>query len=155
MTRLFIGMSTLLILLSGMVIQAEEVKKDILETAGAAGQFKTLATALKEADLVGTLQGKGPFTLLAPTDTAFTKIPEAKLKAVLTDKALLTKLLKAHVIEGKVLAADVRELDGKKLNGFLIETKNGVKIGAAGIIKADIECSNGVIHVIDSVLMPE
>jgi uncharacterized surface protein with fasciclin (FAS1) repeats len=136
-------------------IKAEE-KKNIVETAVAAGQFKTLAKALGVAGLVETLEGKGPFTVFAPTDEAFAKLPEETLKAVLADKAKLTKILLAHVVQGSVVkAADVKKLNGEKVNGFKIDTTKGVKIGDATVIKADIETSNGVIHVIDTVLIPQ
>ncbi|MCE9530479.1 MAG: fasciclin domain-containing protein [Planctomycetes bacterium] len=135
---------------------AAEPGKDIVTTAVAAGEFKTLAIALEKAGLVDTLKGKGPFTVFAPTDKAFAKIPEATLKAVLADKEKLTKILMAHVVVGKsVKASDVTKLDGAKVNGFTIATKDGVKIGTATVTKADIECSNGVIHVIDTVLIPD
>jgi len=135
----------------------DEEAKDIVDTAVAAGSFKTLATALKEAGLIETLKGKGPFTVFAPTDAAFAKIPEDTLKAVLADKAKLTKILMAHVVAGKaVMAADVVKMDGKKVNGFEISAKDtGVMLGMAKVTKTDIKCSNGVIHVIDTVLMPE
>ena len=136
----------------------EETKatKDIVDTAVAAGSFKTLVTALKAADLVETLKGKGPFTVFAPTDAAFAKIPEDTLKAVLADKKALTKILMAHVVAGKsVMAADVVKMSGEKVNGFEIGTKNGVTLGMAKVVKTDIACSNGVIHVIDTVLMPK
>ena len=130
--------------------------KNIVEVAVEAGSFKTLVAAVQAAGLVETLSGKGPFTVFAPTDKAFAKIPEETLKAVLADKEKLTKLLMAHVVIGKsVMAADVGKLDGEKVNGFMISTKNGVRIGTATVTKADIECSNGVIHVIDTVLMPQ
>jgi uncharacterized surface protein with fasciclin (FAS1) repeats len=127
----------------------------------AAGKFKTLATALKAADLIDVLKGEGPFTVFAPTDEAFAKIPEATLKAVLADKKKLTAILTYHVVKGDVPAAEVVKLDGKG-----VKTVEGqeVKIGVEGgsvmlngkakVIKTDIKCSNGVIHVIDTVLMP-
>ncbi len=131
-------------------------EKDVVDTAVSAGQFKTLAIALDKAGLIETLKGKGPFTVFAPTDAAFAKIPEETLKAVLADKEKLTKILMAHVVVGKkVMASDVTKMDGEKVNGFTISTKNGVKIGSSTVTKADIVCSNGVIHVIDTVLMPE
>lgn len=136
--------------------RAADAKKDIVDTAIGAGQFKTLAVALEKAGLIDTLKSKGPFTVFAPTDAAFAKIPEDKLKAVLANKELLTKILMAHVVPGKaVMAADVVKFDGKKVNGFTILVKDGVKIGAATVTKTDIECSNGVVHVIDTVLIPE
>ena len=132
---------------------------DIVDTAVAAGTFKTLVTAVTAADLGATLKGSGPFTVLAPTDDAFKKIPEATLAAVLKDKEKLIAILKLHVVSGKVMAKDVMELNGKEaktLNGqsLKIDTSHGVKIGAATVTKTDIGCTNGVIHVIDTVLMP-
>lgn len=137
-------------------VQADE-KKDIVDTAVAAGSFKTLAVALTEAGLVDTLKSEGPFTVFAPTDEAFKKIPEEKLKAVLADKETLTKILKAHVVIGKkVMAADAVGLVGNKVNGFeLKKGDKGLMLGKANIVKTDIDCSNGVIHVIDTVLIPE
>jgi len=133
-----------------------EEKKDIVDTAVSAESFKTLVTAVKAADLVETLKGEGPFTVLAPTDEAFKKIPADTLKAVLADKEKLKKILLAHVVKGKVLAADVVKLDGKKVNGFTVKVVDGkVSIGEAHVVKTDIAASNGVIHVIDTVLMPE
>jgi len=128
--------------------------KDIVDTA-VDGKFTLLVAAVKEAGLVETLKGKGPFTVFAPTDEAFKKLGEDKLKAVLADKALLKSILLAHVVVGQeVKAADVLKLDGQKVNGFVINTKDGVQIGDAKVIKADIVTSNGVIHVIDTVLVP-
>jgi uncharacterized surface protein with fasciclin (FAS1) repeats len=123
----------------------------------AAGSFKTLATALQAAGLVETLKGKGPFTVFAPTDEAFAKIPKADLDALVADKAKLTKVLTYHVVAGKVMAADVVKLkEAKTVEGQMvkIDTSNGVKIDNARVVKADVEASNGVIHVIDSVLLP-
>jgi uncharacterized surface protein with fasciclin (FAS1) repeats len=155
MKKLIAGCLALVLGFGLVSVRAEDAKKNIVETAIAAGQFKTLATALTQAELVDTLSGKGPFTVFAPTDEAFKKLPEETLKAVLADKAKLTKILKAHVVEGKVMAADVVKLDGKKVNGFEIHTKPDVMIGKAKVVKTDIQCSNGVIHVIDTVLIPE
>jgi len=146
-----------IVLLATSPRSVAEDKKDIVDTAVASGSFKTLAVALKEAALIETLKGKGPFTVFAPTDEAFAKIPEATLKAVLADKELLKKILLAHVVVGKsVMAEDVVKMDGKKVNGFEIKVADGkVKLGAANVVKTDIATSNGVIHVIDTVLMPE
>ena len=132
---------------------------DIVDTAVSAGSFNTLIKALTAADLVTTLKGAGPFTVLAPTDDAFQKIPAATLAAVLKDKAKLTAILTLHVLAGKVMAKDVVSLNGKSaktLQGesLKIDTSHGVKIGSATVVKTDIECTNGVIHVIDTVLMP-
>jgi len=132
--------------------------KDIIETAVAAGSFKTLATALTAAGLIETLKGKGPFTVFAPTDEAFAKIPPAALEALLKDKAALTKVLTYHVVAGKVMAKDVVKLSkAKTVEGadVAIMVMNGkVMVNKANVVKTDIEASNGVIHVIDSVIMP-
>ena len=131
--------------------------KDIVDTAVAAGRFKTLATALQAAGLVDTLKGKGPFTVFAPTDEAFAKIPKQDLDALLKDKARLTRVLTYHVVRGKVMAADVAKLsEAKTVEGqsVRIDTSAGVKIDGASVIKADVQASNGVIHVIDSVILP-
>jgi uncharacterized surface protein with fasciclin (FAS1) repeats len=132
-------------------------KKDIVDTAVAAGQFTTLAAALKAAGLIDTLKGKGPFTVFAPTDAAFAKLPAGTVEGLLKDKAKLTKILTYHVVPGKVLAADVVKLkDAKTVEGstVTIDTSNGVKINNATVVKTDVEASNGVIHVIDTVIMP-
>ena len=130
--------------------------KDIVDTAVAAGNFKTLAAALQAAGLVDTLKGKGPFTVFAPTDEAFAKIPKAKLDALLADKAALTKVLTYHVVAGKVMAADVKAGKVKTVQGseFTVGTMGGVTVDAAKVVKTDIVADNGVIHVIDSVIMP-
>lgn len=131
--------------------------KNIIETAIANPDFSTLVTAIKAADLVETLSGTGPFTVFAPTNAAFAKIPEATLKAVLEDKEKLTSILTYHVVAGKVMSKDVATMtEAKTVQGanIKIDTKNGVMINDAEVITADIECSNGVIHVIDTVLMP-
>ena len=131
--------------------------KDIVDTAVAAGNFKTLATALQAAGLVDTLKGKGPFTVFAPTDAAFAKIPKADLDALLADKAKLTAVLTYHVVAGKVLAADVVKLkSAKTVQGgeVRIDASNGVTVNGARVVKTDITASNGVIHVIDTVILP-
>jgi uncharacterized surface protein with fasciclin (FAS1) repeats len=133
---------------------------DIIDTAIAAGTFKMLANAIKAAGLVDTLKGKGPFTVFAPTDEAFAKLPAGKLDAMLKDATALKSLLTYHVVEGKVMAKDVMTMDGKMaktVNGaeLKIGAKDGVKLNdASTVTKTDIECSNGVIHVIDTILMP-
>ena len=132
--------------------------QNIVETAVAAGSFKTLVTAVQVAGLVDTLSGAGPFTVFAPTDEAFAKIPKETLDAVLADKAKLTAILTYHVVAGKVMASDVMSLtSAKTVQGgeVKIDTTDGVMINNAKVVQADIECSNGVIHVIDSVLMPK
>jgi len=132
---------------------------DIVDTAVAAGSFNTLVKAVQAAGLVDTLKGPGPFTVFAPTDEAFAKLPAGTLDAVLADKAKLTAILTYHVVAGKVMAADVVGMNGKSVKTvqggeLTIDTSNGVKVGSASVIKTDIETDNGVIHVIDSVLLP-
>ncbi|MCC2669222.1 MAG: beta-Ig-H3/fasciclin [Armatimonadetes bacterium] len=133
--------------------------QDIVDTAVAAGSFKTLVTAVKEAGLVSTLKGKGPFTVFAPTDAAFAKIPKAKLEALLADKKALTAVLTYHVVSGKVMAADVVKLNSAKtVEGSEVKIRvagGKVKVDDATVVKTDIACSNGVIHVIDTVIMPQ
>ena len=130
---------------------------DIVDTAVAAGSFKTLAAALQAAGLVDTLKGKGPFTVFAPTDEAFAKIPKDQLDALLKDKAKLTAVLTYHVVPGKVMAADVKAGKVKTVQGsdITVTTMGGVKVDAANVVKTDIAADNGVIHVIDSVIMPK
>ena len=131
--------------------------KDIVDTAVAAGNFKTLATALTAAGLVDTLKGKGPFTVFAPTDAAFAKIPKADLDALLKDKAKLTAVLTYHVVAGKVIAADVKAGKVKTVQGseLTVSTTGGVLVDKAKVTATDIVANNGVIHVIDSVIMPK
>ena len=131
--------------------------KDIVDTAVAAGSFKTLATALGAAGLVDTLKGKGPFTVFAPTDAAFAKIPKADLDALLKDKAKLAAVLTYHVVPGKVMAADVKAGKVKTVQGsdLTLTTSKGVMVDNAKVTKTDIVADNGVIHVIDTVLMPK
>lgn len=130
--------------------------KDIVDTAVAAGSFNTLAQALQAAGLVDTLKGKGPFTVFAPTDEAFAKVPKDQLDALLKDKAKLTAVLTYHVVPGKVMAADVKAGKVKTVQGgeITVSTTGGVKVDAANVVKTDIVADNGVIHVIDSVVMP-
>ena len=145
--------ATVLALGAAFSVQA----KDIVDTAVAAGDFKTLATALAAAGLVDTLKGKGPFTVFAPTDAAFAKIPKADLDALLKDKAKLTAVLTYHVVAGKVMAADVKAGKVKTVQGseLTISTTGGVMVDAAKVTATDIVADNGVIHVIDSVIMPK
>jgi len=130
---------------------------DIVDTAVSAGSFKTLVTAVQAADLVDTLKGPGPFTVFAPTDDAFAKIPKDQLDALLKDKAALTKVLTYHVVSGKVLAASVSAGKVKTVQGsdLTVKTTDGVKVDNAKVVKTDILADNGVIHVIDSVVMPK
>ena len=131
--------------------------KDIVDTAVAAGNFKTRAAALTAAGLVDTLKGKGPFTVFAPTDAAFAKIPKADLDALLADKAKLTSVLTYHVVAGKVMASDVKAGKVKTVQGsdLSVATAAGVMVDNAKVTATDIVADNGVIHVIDSVLLPK
>ena len=133
-------------------------QKDIVDTAIEAGSFNTLVTAVQAADLVETLKGDGPFTVFAPTDEAFAAIPEADLNALLADKEALTAVLTYHVVPGKVMAADVVELDSATtVQGSDVDIEvsdGGVMVDGANVVTTDIETSNGVIHVIDAVIMP-
>lgn len=136
---------------------AAEKQMDIVDTAVAAGSFNTLAKALTEAGLIETLKGEGPFTVFAPTDAAFAKIPADTLNAVLADKDKLTAILTYHVVPGKVMAADVIALDSATTvqgSSVAINVGDNVTVNDAVVTKTDIETSNGVIHVIDTVLMP-
>ena len=155
--RMMVVAAALAVLVAPSVARADN-HKDIVDTAVAAGSFKTLAAALQAAGLVDTLKGKGPFTVFAPTDEAFAKIPKAALDALIADKAKLTKVLTYHVVAGKVMAADVVKLkEAKTVEGQMvkIDASDGVKVNNAKVVKADVGASNGVIHVIDTVLMPQ
>ena len=131
---------------------------NILETAVSAGTFKTLVQAVQAAALVETLSGPGPFTVFAPDDNAFAKLPAGTVESLINDIPKLKDILTYHVVAGKVMSADVagltsaKTVQGKELS---INTKEGVKVNEAKVIKADIEADNGVIHVIDSVLIPK
>jgi uncharacterized surface protein with fasciclin (FAS1) repeats len=136
-------------------------KKDIVDTAVGAGSFNTLVTAVQTAGLVETLKGEGPFTVFAPTDEAFAKLPAGTVDALLKDKEKLKKILLYHVVSGNVMAKDV-----VKLNGKTVKTVQGspakitvmgdkVMLNNANVVKTDIACTNGVIHVIDTVIMPK
>ena len=133
---------------------------DIIDTALDADDFNTLATALTEAELISTLKGEGPFTVFAPTDAAFAALPEGTLDSLLADKEQLTNVLLYHVVSGKVMAEDVLEMDGAMVETLLgeeieISIENGmVYINDSQVTTTDIEASNGVIHVIDTVLVP-
>jgi len=136
-------------------------QKDIVDTAIAAGSFKTLVTAVKAADLVETLKGKGPFTVFAPTDEAFAKLPAGTLESLLKpeNKSKLQGILTYHVVSGKVMASDVVKMNSAKtVNGqsLTIKVKKGaVMVDNAKVTKTDIMCTNGVIHVIDTVVLPK
>lgn len=137
--------------------EAPESDKDIVEVAVGAGSFNTLAKALEAANLVDTLQSPGPFTVFAPTDEAFAKLPEGALEELLANPEQLEAVLLLHVVPGKVMAADVVNLsEAKAASGatLSIDASEGVKVGNANVTATDIEASNGVIHVIDTVLLP-
>ena len=135
------------------------MKKDIVDTAVAAGDFNTLVTAVKAAGLVETLKGEGPFTVFAPTDAAFAKVPTDTLNALLADKAALANVLTYHVVAGKVMAADVVKLTSAETvqgQAVSIEVKDGkVYVDGAQVVTTDIKASNGVVHVIDAVILPK
>ena len=136
----------------------EMAQMDIVETAVSAGDFTTLATALDAAGLVSTLKGPGPFTVFAPTDAAFEALPEGTLESLLADKEKLATVLTYHVVSGKVMSGDVVNLNEAETGAgqsVKIDSSDGVKVNDATVIKADITASNGVIHVIDKVLIPE
>ena len=147
--------------LSLAVTPAAAGQKDIVDTAVGAGQFNTLVAAVKAAGLVDTLKGKGPFTVFAPTDAAFKKLPAGTVESLLKpeNKAKLTAILTYHVVPGKVMSGDIK---GKKLNAksvqgqtIAVDATSGVKVDNAKVVKADIVTSNGVIHVIDTVILPK
>lgn len=146
---------------SGVVApkDANAAGKDIVDTAVSAGSFGTLAKALTAADLVTTLKGEGPYTVFAPTDAAFAKLPAGTLEALLQDKEKLTKILLYHVVPGKVAAADVVKLtEAKTAQGQsvrIVVDMSGVTVDGAKVVQTDIEASNGLIHVIDTVILPD
>jgi uncharacterized surface protein with fasciclin (FAS1) repeats len=148
------------VLVCGAWAIAADKQKDIVDTAVGADSFKTLVAAVKAADLVETLKGEGPFTVFAPTDEAFAKLPKGTLDSLLKpeNKEKLQAILTYHVVPGDVRAADVVKLkEAKTVQGQMlkIDTKDGVKVNNASVVKTDIVCTNGVIHVIDTVVLPE
>jgi uncharacterized surface protein with fasciclin (FAS1) repeats len=155
-----LGIAVVTLMLSAGT-QAQQDNKDIVETAMAAGSFKTLAKALQAADLVDTLKGQGPFTVFAPTDEAFAKLPAGTLNDLLKaeNKQKLQRILTYHVVPGRVSSADVVKLrTAKAVSGDTIDINaNGgsVMVDSARVVKADVQASNGVIHVIDSVILPD
>ena len=159
-SRLFPAFAVVLTLSLLGSARAEDAKKDIVDTAVSAGSFKTLVAAVKAAGLVDTLKGTGPFTVFAPTDEAFAKLPAGTVEELLKpeNKDKLVAILTYHVVPAKAMAKDVAGLPtAKTVNGKELKLKadNGkVMVDKATVTKADIEASNGVIHVIDTVLMP-
>jgi uncharacterized surface protein with fasciclin (FAS1) repeats len=142
----------------GSMSAGNESQKNIVETAVAAGNFKTLVEAVKAAGLVDTLSSPGPFTVFAPTDEAFAKVPKAVLDTLMANKTLLTAVLTYHVIPGEVMSSDlknglaVKTVEGSDVN--ITIDSSGVMVNNANVVKADIKASNGVIHVIDAVILP-
>ena len=133
---------------------------DIVDTAVAAGSFQTLVAAVQAAGLAEALKGAGPFTVFAPTDEAFAKVPKETLASLLqpANKEKLQAILKFHVVPGKVHAAEVVQLKSAKTlqwQELMIDARNGVKVNGANVVQADIDCANGVIHVIDAVVLPK
>lgn len=157
-TRYALAGMVVLAVASVFTTGARAQQRDIVDTAIAAGSFNTLVQLVQEAGLVAALRGKGPFTVFAPTDQAFAKLPKATVDALLQDKEALKQVLLYHVVSGKVMSKDAAKLKkAKTLQGSEIKIKaarNKVQINNANVVKADIECSNGVIHVIDTVILP-
>jgi uncharacterized surface protein with fasciclin (FAS1) repeats len=156
------SMIIVLVFMSASILFASShTKKDIVDTAVGAGSFNTLVAAVKAADLVDTLKGDGPFTVFAPTDDAFAKLPEGTLEELLKpeNKGKLQDILKYHVVSGEYMAKDVTTMkSAETVNGqsFMITMDGGnVMVDNAKVIKTDIQCSNGVIHVIDTVILPK
>ena len=158
---LFVAMMTVALSTFALNAQAGGMKKDIVDTAVSAGQFKTLVAAVKAAGLVDTLKGKGPFTVFAPTDEAFAKLPKGTVEDLLKpeNKEKLVSILTYHVIPGSVMS---KSIAGKKAmvktvqgSDVSVDAMKGVMVDNAKVVKADIETSNGVIHVIDTVIIPK
>ena len=156
--KLATGIATLILLsASASAGHHEKSDKTIVDVAVGAGSFTTLVTALQAANLVDTLNGDGPFTVFAPTDEAFAALPEGALEGLLADPQALANVLTLHVVAGRASAADVvgltsvETLQGASLD---IDTSDGVSVGGATVVQADISASNGVIHVIDRVIVP-
>ena len=147
---------TLLAIAVFALLSTNAIGKDIVDTAVSAGNFNTLATALKAAGLIDTLKGPGPFTVFAPTDAAFAKLPQDELRALLADEAKLTAVLTYHVVPGLVMSKDVMPGMVKTVQGSAISvtTIGGVKVNDAKVTGVDIVADNGVIHVIDTVIVP-
>ncbi|MCK8463757.1 fasciclin domain-containing protein [Aliiroseovarius sp. S1339] len=157
--RTFLSITTAAILATPAL--ADNHSMDIVDTAVGAGSFSTLVAAVEAAGLVETLKGEGPFTVFAPTDDAFAALPEGTVETLLMpeNKDQLTAILTYHVVPGKVMAADIagKSMDVETVNGgmAMVDATDGVKIDGANVVQADIEASNGVIHVIDAVIMPK
>lgn len=158
MLKSFIGLNLIAVLAIAGIAFAGSTQKDIVDTAVQAGSFTTLAKALQAADLVNTLKGEGPYTVFAPTDEAFAKLPQGALDNLLANPEQLKKVLLLHVIPGKVMASDVVKMNSAKTaegSELSIQVRdNKVMVDDATVTKPDIAASNGVIHVIDSVILP-
>jgi uncharacterized surface protein with fasciclin (FAS1) repeats len=159
MQTLKIALSALVFAVVATHVQAgnHATKDTIVDVAQEAGSFSTLLTAVEAAGLTETLKGEGPFTVFAPTDAAFAALPDGTVEALLADPEALTAVLTYHVVSGKAMAADVAGMDAvTTLQGgsLAVSTADGVRIGDARVVSADVEASNGVIHVIDTVLIP-
>lgn len=159
MMRLLAIAMLLLLTIGAPQIRAQQPAKDVVDTAIDAGTLKTLVKAIQEAGMAATLKGQGPFTVFAPTDEAFAKLPPGTLDTLMQDKQKLSALLSAHVVSGRLLAADVAKMQSAKtVNGqeVTFTVKDGVPmVNNAKIIKADVLASNGVIQVIDTVIQPK
>jgi uncharacterized surface protein with fasciclin (FAS1) repeats len=156
-TRVVTSLFAVAALVAASPLPARTQQMDLVDTAVSAGSFNTLAKALTEAGLIETLKGEGPFTVFAPTDEAFAKLPPGALEGLLKDKAKLKAVLTYHVVPGKVLAADVVRLSAARTvqgQDLRISTADGVRVNQAKVVKTDITASNGVIHAIDAVVLP-
>ncbi len=157
---LIVGSLTALIVAAGSLLPAgNPSQNDIVDTAVEAGSFKTLAAALQAADLVGALKGEGPFTVFAPTDDAFAKLPEGTVEELVKpeNRGVLTAILTYHVVPGKILSSDVKPGSVETLQGSSLEVsskKGALMVDQAKIVATDVAASNGVIHVIDEVIIP-
>ncbi|GHE94262.1 beta-Ig-H3/fasciclin [Aliiroseovarius zhejiangensis] len=157
--RTFLSITTAALLATPAM--ADNHSMDIVDTAVGAGSFTTLVAAVEAAGLVDTLKGEGPFTVFAPTDDAFAALPEGTVETLLMpeNKDQLTAILTYHVVPGKVMSGDIagKSMDVETVNGAkaMVDATDGVKIDGANVVQADIEASNGVIHVIDAVIMPK
>jgi len=157
--RMACSLAIVALAVGSTVAEAQHDQKDIVETAVSAGSFTTLAAALSAAGLVDTLKGEGPFTVFAPTDEAFAKLPAGTVEALLKDIPKLTQILTYHVVPGKVDASQVMNLtSAKTVNGQSIRismNRGTVMVDDASVVTADVMATNGVIHVIDSVILPQ
>jgi uncharacterized surface protein with fasciclin (FAS1) repeats len=143
------------VLFAASATSAADEDKSIADVLSESKDHTILLTALKEVGLYDTLRAKGTLTLFAPTDAAFKKLDEDTLKRIAADKTLLRKLLTAHVVTGKALTAkNLAAIDGKELNGFRVSVNGGLKVGEAKVTTPDVPCGNGVVHVVDAVLVP-